>query len=293
MRNLKLCEHNVYSQNGEDGVIREIFQRLKKGTKIDHWCVEFGAWDGVYLSNTCRLIREENYQAVLIEGNPKRVKELVKNFPQDEVIKICRLVGFDAENKIDKILSETPIPKNFDFLSIDIDGVDYYIFENMDDYTPKVICIEFNPSIPNVVDFVQDRNFNVKQGSSAKAITRLAEVKGYSLVHTTACNLIFVRSDLKDFVIAEQKTIGDLNLSGNDPTYLFVGYDGKVLSNKSNLSLLWHGVTVPIDWLQPLPKFLRIYGGEYGVFRRLIFLFWKGYKNQSWLFQKIKQKLMK
>jgi hypothetical protein len=293
MKDLKLFEHNFYSQNGEDGVIAEILQRLTKGVTLTHWCVEFGAWDGVYLSNTCRLIRESNYQAVLIEGDPKRVKQLYKNFPQKNVVKVCRFVGFEGENTIDKILSETPISIDFDFLSIDIDGADYYILESIKNYTPKVICIEFNPSIPNAVDFVQVKNFNIKQGSSAQALIRLAKVKGYKLVHSTLCNLIFVRSDLIDLVITEEKTIEDLNLGGNDPTFLFVGYDGTLLSNKSNVSLLWHKLIVPIEWLQPLPKFLRIFGGNYGIFRRLFFSLWISFKNPLWLFGKIKEKLIK
>ena len=290
MEDLRLSEHNVYSQNGEDGVVKEIFQRLTKAISTDSWCVEFGAWDGIHLSNTCRLIREEKYKAVLIEGDPKRVEQLFKNFPQDEVIKICRFVGFEGENTIDKILSETPIPEDFDFLSIDIDGVDYYIFESIKNYRPKVICIEFNPTIPNSVDFVQAKNFSVKQGSSAQALTRLASVKGYSLVHATACNLIFVRRDLISLVVEGEKTIENLNLRGNDPTYLFVGYDGTLLSNKNSVRLLWQGCDVAIDSLQPLPKFLRIYGGDYGIFRRLLFALWRGFRDPSSLLRKIRHK---
>jgi hypothetical protein len=293
MKDLKHFESNTYSQNGEDGVIREIFSRLKTSIELDRWCVEFGAWDGVYLSNTCRLIREEEYRAVLIEGDSKRVDKLLQNFPRDEVIKVCRFVGFEGENTIDRILSETPIPKDFDFLSVDIDGVDYYIFESIRNYKPKVVCIEFNPSIPNEVDWVQDKNFNVKQGSSAKALIRLAHSKDYALVHTTACNLIFVRRDLEAFVVDHEKTIEELNVAGNDPTYLFVGYDGTLLSNKRDVNLVWHGLKIHIDQLQPLPKALRVYGGDYRTFHRLIFAFWIGFRNPSWLFKKVKQRIFK
>ncbi len=45
--------------------------------------------------------------------------------------------------------------KIFDFLSIDIDGCDYHIFEQLELFTPKIICIEFNHMIPNEVEFVQ------------------------------------------------------------------------------------------------------------------------------------------
>ena len=56
---------NLYSQDGEDGVIEEIFKRLSinKGT-----FVEFGAWDGKYLSNTFALL-QKNWAGVYIEGD--------------------------------------------------------------------------------------------------------------------------------------------------------------------------------------------------------------------------------
>ncbi len=57
---------NVHSQAGEDGIIEKILELLPVR---DHWCVEFGAWDGVFLSNTRRLIEHAGYSAVLIEGS--------------------------------------------------------------------------------------------------------------------------------------------------------------------------------------------------------------------------------
>jgi hypothetical protein len=274
MNELKSFEKNVYSQNGEDGVIQEILLRISKEVVLDHWCVEFGAWDGVYLSNTCRLIREDNYRAVLIEGDPARVKQLHENFALRDVSIICQFVSFDGKNTIDNILSTTSIPEDFDFLSIDVDGVDYHIFESIERFRPKVVCIEFNPTIPNSVDFVQDKSFGVKHGSSAQALVRLARTKGYVAVHATECNLIFVRRDLKNIVINNDVDIEDWNFLGNDPTYLFVGFDGSLLSNKSSINFPWHNLDVPINFFQPLPRYLRVFGGDYGLVRSICFAFW-------------------
>lgn len=214
---------NVYSQFGEDGIIREILDRLRSHVRLDSWCVEFGAWDGIFLSNTCRLIREDGFSAVLIEGDKRKAQVLERNFPQKEVHKVCQFIHFEGPDSLDATLSRTPIPNDFDFLSIDVDGVDYHIFESIVSFRPKVICIEYNPTIPNAVDFVQARDFAVKQGSSARAIVRLAKEKSYSLVATTDCNLIFVRDDLTNFVIDEEQRIESLNPSGNDGTYIFAG----------------------------------------------------------------------
>ncbi|MGB6797821.1 MAG: hypothetical protein WBE48_14975, partial [Xanthobacteraceae bacterium] len=46
---LKKLERNVYSQNGEDGVVEWVFSKIRPRHRI---CVEFGAWDGRNLSNT-------------------------------------------------------------------------------------------------------------------------------------------------------------------------------------------------------------------------------------------------
>jgi hypothetical protein len=149
---------NVHSQYGEDGLVAEILERIRGSVPLDGWCVEFGAWDGVYLSNTCDLIRSRGYRAVLIEGSPEKYVELCRNHPSDDVIKVRRFVMLDGESTLDRVLAETPIPSGFDFLSIDIDGCDYHVLETLKVHRPKVICVEFNPTIPNEVEYVQARD---------------------------------------------------------------------------------------------------------------------------------------
>ena len=56
--NPDVYKKNIYSQFGEDGIIEEILKRLKN--KINKTCVEFGAWDGIHLSNTYNLIKNHN-----------------------------------------------------------------------------------------------------------------------------------------------------------------------------------------------------------------------------------------
>ena len=59
--NLNNFRKNNYSQNGEDGIIKEIIKRLKLDKNPNNnWCVEFGAWDGIYLSNTYNLVNLRN-----------------------------------------------------------------------------------------------------------------------------------------------------------------------------------------------------------------------------------------
>src|SRR5712664_2332172 len=67
---------NVYSQRGQDGILREIFARIGVETGV---FVEFGGWDGVYLSN-CRLLFEKGWRGVFIESNPERFAILSHNY---------------------------------------------------------------------------------------------------------------------------------------------------------------------------------------------------------------------
>lgn len=270
---------NINSQFGEDGIIEEILGRIGRGHALDRWCVEFGAWDGLHLSNTCNLIRNQGYKAVLIEGNAERHRDLCRNFPSEDVVKVCRFVTFDGDSTLDGILGETPIPKDFDFLSIDIDGCDYFILESLRIYRPKVICIEYNPTIPNEVEFVQPKDFSIKQGSSAKAITRLAATKGYTLVATTYCNLILVRNEFRESVVGPDEVSLDLLRDDADcRTFLFVGYDGTILSNKSSLPMPWHKMELDLVSLQQLPGFLRRLPPDYNFIQKMalsVVLFFK------------------
>ena len=173
---LNKYSNKVHSQFGEDGILLEILKRLDKKNH-DYWCVEFGARDGISDSNTLNLIKNYGYKAVLIEGDKNYFNKLCQNFPQERIVKINKFINFSGDNNLDNILKKTDIPKNFDFLSIDIDGCDYYVFESLNEYRPKIVCIEFNHLIPNDVEFIQKRDFAIKQGCSAKSLIKLGKMK--------------------------------------------------------------------------------------------------------------------
>lgn len=183
--------YNVYSETGEDGIIEKIIEILPQTNK---WCVEFGAWDGIRASNTRYLIENKFYSAVLIEADKQRFEQLRRNYlNHPRVIVLNKTVGWDCNNNLDQILKEVPeIPLDFDFLSIDVDGNDYHIWKAIVKYKPKVICIEFNPTIPNEVIFIQPPNPNINQGASLSALVELGKVKGYELVAVLDYNAFFV-----------------------------------------------------------------------------------------------------
>ena len=139
------CARNVTSQAGEDGIIEKALDVV--GVR-DRWCVEFGASDGRDWSNTHNLINRHGYSAVLIEADPRRVKQLKARYAGNAGVTPLRaFVGTGSQDGLDAILTPTPIPKNFDFLSVDIDGNDYHVWRAVREYRPKLVCIEFNPTI--------------------------------------------------------------------------------------------------------------------------------------------------
>lgn len=199
---------NVYSQNGEDGIIEEILLRL--GIKDGYVC-EFGAFDGIYLSNTFNLI-EKGFKGVFIESDLERFKVLLKTAQKyPNITPINALVDFnDTPNSLDNILKKTNIPVDFDILSIDIDSYDYHVWKNLKFYRPKIVIIEINSEI----DHEDREHIHIDGkfiGTSFRPMLELGIQKGYKfLLHTG--NMIFARDDLFDRI----------GISYNDPLENFL-----------------------------------------------------------------------
>ena len=270
---LNSFKKKIYSQFGEDGIIQEIIKRIGKENS-DKWCVEFGAKDGILDSNTYNLIKNSDYNAVLIESDKNYFKKLKKNFHSEKILKIKKFVTLDGENSLENILKQTKIPKNFDFLSIDIDGCDYYIFEKLKIYMPKIICIEFNHTIPNEVDFIQKKNFAIKQGSSAKSIVNLAKNKKYHLVASTLTNLFFIHDNYKKFVEKKNIRLEDIRDDSDVKNFIFSSYDGTIFTSKP-IDVSWHKIKIENKKFQILPKYLRKFPGDYNAIEKIAFYFYR------------------
>ena len=276
MASLESFASSVHSQFGEDGIVGEILDRLERSIELSHWCVEFGAGDGVSLSNTCDLIRSRGYRAVMIEADDERVRLLATNHPGPEVIRVHARVGVSGADSLDSILAGTPIPLDFDVLSIDIDGHDFWVLDAIRAHSPKILLVEFNPTIPNSVCYVQPTDVDVSHGSSARSMLALAESKGYELVATTMTNLILLRSEFHDVVLGASTPRGTLEALRDDShaiTLVFVGFDGSLLFTRDELSLPWHGVTVATDRVQIVPRPWRSFPGSWPR---------NGWRDRSW-----------
>lgn len=183
---------NVYSQDGEDGILAHIFETI--GVR-SHICVEFGAWDGFYLSNTANLWTK-GWRGILIEANEERFVDLQRNIAAHNVKAIQGFVRHEGEDTLERILRREGITETPDLVAIDIDGDDYHIFASLNELRPRVIICEYNPTVPPHMDLVAEPGNYF--GASALAMVRLAEKKGYALVACTETNLIFVQQEYFD-----------------------------------------------------------------------------------------------
>jgi hypothetical protein len=187
-----------HSQQGEDGIIDEIF---KRGGHAGGFFVEVGTGNGSEC-NSAHLSRCRGWSGLMIEGNAQEFAGLLDNFRSVPEVRVAN--HFVRRDNIVQIFSASNIPRELDLLSIDIDGNDYWIWEQLESYRPRVVVIEYNASLPPESRLVMEYNPNhVWQGSSyfgasLGALAALGERLGYALVATedNGVNAFFVREDL-------------------------------------------------------------------------------------------------
>jgi hypothetical protein len=256
--NLDDYKTNVYSQGGEDGVIQKI---LQEAGIVDGFFVEFGAWDGVHLSNTCHLARS-GWGGVFIEADEQRFRQLKGNHSSPNVDLINAFITAAGPRSLSNILKTQTQYGGRDpsVLSIDIDSDDLAIWQSLTELRPFLVVIEYNPTIPADVSF--QNPLGGQLGNSALAIFEHATRTKYEFVAQTATNMIFVDSlrlpttiEPLDFFV-EQRRHG---------TRLFFGYDGTLLRSAispSGEKLIRADELLVTPWVhaifpQPLPRFAR------------------------------------
>jgi hypothetical protein len=245
----KKVERNVYSQNGEDGIVEWIFRRIPPRHRV---CVEFGAWDGRNLSNTFNLVANHGWRAVYIEADPRKFRVLQQTataYPS--ITPVCGLVSASGESSLDHILGLQGVPADFDLLSIDIDGNDYDVWEGVVLFRPNVVVIEFNPTFPSDFCYI-DRGGRGFIGSSAAALTELAAGKGYGLVSCCGPNLFFLREELFSALGENPQDLATA-LGGKRDSYVFVNYAGELVFSDTDIANRLRAV----KYVQPLRNLAR------------------------------------
>jgi hypothetical protein len=195
----------AFSQFDEDGILLYLFSVLGVVNKS---VVEICAGVG-YECNAANLIINHAWDGLLFDGsevNVRVAKAFYARYPdtfwrQPTVVH----AWIDAET-INERISENGFSGEIDLLSLDLDGVDYWIWKAITCVNPRVVAVEFNDCIPADVSVAipYNRSFVVtpeKPGylnASLAAWAKLGHEKGYRLVgiNRNAVNAFFVHNDL-------------------------------------------------------------------------------------------------
>jgi hypothetical protein len=246
----------VTSQHGEDGVIEALFARI--GCK-HRFCVEFGAGDGLALSNTHTLINDHKWSALLIEGSESTSPTLINRYRGNPRVDAKRaLVGLGDKETLDYHLRTSPLspPQDFDLLSIDIDGMDFYVWDSLSQYRPRVVIIEMNQFIPNDVYFVQPPDSSINYGASLLALTELGKQKHYELAATTPSNAVFVVTEEYSHLNISDNSLDAMHFLGSNVTYLLQTPPGDLFLAGLKAHP-WKGFALDEERMQVLPTNLR------------------------------------
>lgn len=254
---LERHRHRVTSQLGQDGIFAKILEIIGAESR---WCCEFGAFDGRYLSNTWDLIANRGWSGVLLEGDKARCADITtKTFPGNPNVHVMNeFVHWEGQTRLDALLARTPMPKEFDLLSIDIDGNDWHVWNGLKDYRPRIVCIECNPTFENDVFFVQDADPKIREGCSMLAAIELGKEKGYELVSAPSWDAIFVAKEYFPLLNIADNSIDAMFSPNRYVTRLGQGVNGKFYA-AGNLTVQWctqpdgSPTRFPADHLQVLP----------------------------------------
>jgi hypothetical protein len=191
LNELQFKSRRVYSQYGQDGLIEFIFKNIGTTNKF---CVEFGFnscfIDGGSGANTARLILEDGWKSLLLDENNENLSINLHREP------------LSFEN-IGSVFKKYEIPQNPDYVSIDVDSIDLWLFKGMlfSGYRPRLISVEYNSNFPITISATVRAGTTWQNdavyGASLLALNKLAEEFEYHLICVEKpLDTFFVRNDL-------------------------------------------------------------------------------------------------
>jgi hypothetical protein len=185
------------SQNEEDGLLLALFKRI--GT-TDRRCVEIGC--GINGGNSGFLVKECGWTGLMVDANRASIAAIRVQYAGHAVTTVKHRVTRESVNPL---LTQQGFTGELDFLSIDIDGMDYWVWEAITACTPRVVAIEYNwlfgaeraVTIPYDAEFeVGSVGTRAYRGASLAALVHLGRRKEYRLVATERVNAFFLRNDV-------------------------------------------------------------------------------------------------
>ena len=132
----------IYSQNEEDGIILYILKHIGIRTKK---FIEIGSESGTEC-NTTNLLKYFDWSGMQIEGDKElynNAKIQLKKKLREKMKNIKLVNSFITKKNINKIIKKN-FKKEVDLLSIDIDGNDFWVWEEINCINPRLVVIEYN-----------------------------------------------------------------------------------------------------------------------------------------------------
>jgi hypothetical protein len=209
-KNIKKKEFKVFSQWGEDGIIDYLISNLDIENKT---FIEFGV-ENYSEANTKFLLLNKNWSGFVIDSSYENVQNIKKNELYWKYSLTAKSEFITKEN-VNSVLGESNFDKNLGLLSIDVDGNDYWIWEQIKDIDPSIVVIEYNSRFGKEKSYVvpYEKNFQrlkkhysgIYYGASLKALIKLAIKKGYSFItcNSAGNNAFFVKKDLLNDKVKE------------------------------------------------------------------------------------------
>lgn len=227
-------EFRAFSQYGEDGILLYIFSLIGTTNKQ---CVEVCGGGGI--DNTANLIINHGWKGLFFDGSEKKIRNGQKFYARclDTQLWPPKLVHtWITARNINALLQENGYVGEIDLLSLDMDGVDYWVWKAIECINPRVVVLEYNSAlgadpavtVPDKLDFTMKGNdvsllrYRVEKvanmflgkniermdhyfGASLLAFVKLGKEKGYRLVgcERYGFNAFFVRSGIGEEVFPE------------------------------------------------------------------------------------------
>lgn len=195
----------VFSQNDEDGIILFIFSVIEPTNKI---FVEIGTGDGREC-NCANLAVNFGWHGLFIDGNEAAIERgvtLYNSLADTRVYPPSFLSAVVNRSNINEVLADSGFTGDIDFLSIDIDGMDYWLWEAIDCINPRLVAVEINGkfglrsiTVPYKENWWYDsKRYPHYHGASITAFNNLAKKKDYRLIgaNRLGFNAFYLRNDI-------------------------------------------------------------------------------------------------
>ena len=195
--NLRNFESKVFSQNGEDGILVEIFRRIGITNKI---FAEFWVQDGTECC-TRNLLENAGWSGMWIDSSSQYVDKARRMFSH---LPINVIESFLTAENIVPLFRDAGLPEEFDLMVIDVDGNDYWMWHALaDHFRPRVVVTEFNgtfgPEEEWIIPYDSSHLYDGTAyfGASLASFVKFAHRHGYSLVgcDSMGVNAFFIRDN--------------------------------------------------------------------------------------------------